>query len=319
MNWKVVTLFISNFNKMKRVLLYFLIGIASLFCVDVACGIIFRKLLKTLPENETFLSYMYQNLFKKESEVLIIGASQVKYGYDTDVFSEILNKKCYNAGWAGYGLLYYQVIIDATIKRHKPELILIDINEPYLSGMYKFQNTKMKCWYDISPSVKECMDQNSTLIERLKLKSNLYKYNRTTQQIIRTYNISISHPNGYEALHGVLEQKRPSISNTFQLDSTELTIFENIVSLARKNGITLVVSQAPSFSYDTKYNTWWSSYLKEHKIAFLNHSTDTFFMRRPYLFSDRWHLNQEGAKSYSEILAKKCRDILSAKHESKNQ
>ena len=34
-----------------------------------------------------------------------------KYGYDTDVFSEILNKKCYNAGWAGYGLLYYQVII----------------------------------------------------------------------------------------------------------------------------------------------------------------------------------------------------------------
>jgi hypothetical protein len=304
---------------MKKALLYSLFGIVCLISVDTLCGLVYRKLLKSLPDNETFLSYMYQNLYKKESDVLIIGASQVKYGYDTDIFCNIMEKSCYNAGWAGYGLLYYQVIIDATIKRHKPELILIDINEPYLSGMYRFQNTKMKCWYDISPSVQDCLDQNTTFIEHLKLKSNLYKYNRITQQLIRTYNLTIQHPNGYEPLYGVLKQAEPNTTEAFKLDSAELRLFENIVSISQKNDITLIVSQAPSFSYDTKFNEWWEEYLKQHNIIFFNYSTDTFFMRRPNLFSDKWHLNHEGAKIYSERLALKCRDILSAKHESRNQ
>lgn len=304
---------------MKKLIISSLLGIVSLIFIDITCGIFYKKLLQSLPDNETFLSYMYQNLFKKEADVLIIGASQVKYGYDTNVFKDILNKKCHNAGWAGYGLMYYQTIIDATIKRHKPELILIDINEPYLSGMYRFQNSKIKCWYDLSSSVKDCMNQNSTLIERIKLNSNLYKYNRVTQQLIRTYHSTIQHPNGYEPLYGVLNKPKPTTTNSFMLDSAELKSFETILSLLKKNNVKLVVSMAPSFSYDIKFCNWWANYLKKKNIKYLDFSADTFFAKRPELFSDPWHLNNDGAKIYSSRLALKCRDILSAKHESKNQ
>ena len=301
---------------MKRLLLYIIAGSFILICIDMLCGVLFRKLLRSLPDNETFLSYMYQNLFEKKSDVLIIGASQVKYGYDTEVFNNILNMKCHNAGWAGYGIPYYQTIIEENINRHKPKLVVIDINSPYLNGSYRYQNTKMKCWYVLSSSVKGWMDHNCTTIEKVKIKSNLYKYNRIPQQLIRTYNMKIQHPNGFEPLYSVLNQKTPTITESFQLDSTELKMFEEIVSLTKKNNVTLIVSQAPSFEYDAKFNVWWADYLAQHNITFLNHSTDTFYLKRPYLFSDKWHLNHKGAKIYSESLALKCREILSAKHES---
>lgn len=300
---------------MKKFIIKLLLFLGLVFIADYAVGNLYY--LYDYVKGGT-LGKTHQVMTKIEPDILILGSSRASHHYNSEIISDRLGMKTYNAGFNGQGTLQAYGFLKGVMSRHTPKIILyeltpwfdiyidaksssINILAPY-SSQYELQNL----FNDI--------DQTN----RFKMLSKSYQYNSIVFRIIpNLFSDRSKFMNGYEPLSGMLKDtcniKRQRSQQPLEIDSVKVKYFKRIIEDANISGSKLIFLISPSLrSHQDDYKDI-VCIANENNIKVFNHLQDTIFVNHPELFQDGTHMNEIGANKYSEIIAKEIEDYLQTK------
>jgi hypothetical protein len=248
-------------------------------------------------------------LNKCESDILILGSSRALHHYDTRIVTKLTGMQCYNAGENGMDILFHNLTLKSILKRYNPKIIILDLN---VSEFREVQTSYDRLSW-LLPFYKTHKDFAPVLLrrsktEKLKLLSQIYPFNSSILQIIYGV-LPIKHTksediNGYVPLLGKwsksIELRRNK--NQYTVDTFKVKMFEEILSLAGKHNVNLIVCVSPSFiKYDLsdKSLVLAKSICTRYNVPFFELTENTLFTTRPDLFKDPEHLNYLGAQDFT--------------------
>ena len=112
---------------------------------------------------------------------------------------------------------------------------------------------------------------------------------------------------GYVPLSEIWNEpiKNDTSSVKYQLDNKKIECYENFIKDCKKQGIKLYVFASPCFvkaSHSDYSVTIGKEIAKKYDTKFYDYSNDTLFTSNRLLFADLVHLNNNGAKIFSNIV-----------------
>lgn len=315
--------FTFNFNEMikeignrlkKRSYLYFGIKLISFFLLIFSLDFIVGNTLRYFYfKQESGGEYSATYLIKKANQdLLIFGSSRALHHYQSNILEERLGLTSYNAGRNGNPILYHLAIFKSALNRHKPKQIILDVN------INEFQ--KVEDGYDVLatllPYYKEYPEVRPMVLlrgkfEKLKLCSQIYPFNSLIFTIAAgntQFNKQRKEVfNGYMPLYNQwnknLTVEYPQ--KKYEVDLIKIEAFKNFIAVCKANHIKLTLVFSPYFKKFEETNNSISiakEIAKENNIHFLDFTNDIRFLKNPFLFADYTHLNNNGAKFFTNIL-----------------
>ena len=149
--------------------------ISIIILIDFTAGSILNKLY--FMQNHGF---DYRTTFTMEqntADLLVFGASSANHHYRPDAFGKT-NLSFYNCGRDGNFIFYHYAILQATLKRYKPKLVILDITEEdfYKSPDSYDRISSLLPYYKTHPEIKEIVEMKSKW-EQFKMLSRIYPFN----------------------------------------------------------------------------------------------------------------------------------------------
>jgi len=310
----------------KIIFFYFilklLILVAIIFALDFFIGNILGYLYFNQGSGELYRTTY--SIEKTTADILVFGSSRAKHHYHSDVFRNHSNLSFYNTGRAGNFIFYYYAILKGVTKRYTPKIIILDLVRGEFS---KNQNS-----YDRISSLLPYYRKHSEIrpiielkgpYEKFKLLSYIYPYNSSVLKIIvgnLEFNKKRSEDvNGYVAFKQTWEgyaaltkpvndfiQAQDSV--IYNIDSTKVKIYESFIHECISSKIKLYIVCSPYFNKSSHkdYSLILSEKIaRRNNVMFFDYSEDPVFVNNPELFGDEDHLNDSGAKIFSDMLIHK--------------
>lgn len=289
---------------LKRFILFF----AILFFLDLSIG---KALEYFYFKQESGLMYRTTySLEQTNAELLVFGSSRANHHYEPSVFEKELNMSYYNVGRDGSFILYHYAILEGVLKRYKPKMILLDVSEKEFSKD-KEAYERLSCLLPYCKNHSEIQPiiNLRSEFEKYKMLSAIYPYNSTL------FTIAIGNTEfnkkrkqdvkGYVALYDNWKMPIETINNNSkeELDSIKINYYEKFIANCKAAGVKLNIIHSPRY-YKLKNTD--NSIEKAKSIAVTNHipfydlSNNTVYLNNPGLFADTYHLNNQGAKIFSE-------------------
>ena len=295
---------------MKRFILKSFVIVILLITIDVLVGWIHGNLYLKIPEKNTDLAIMKYALFDKKCEVLIMGASTARHNYNPELFRDSLGLSTFNSGLDGRNIIYSDVVVESYLQRCALKCIILDVTESQFAedGLDRMDITKV--FYGYNDYVTRFFDDEYDWRMKLKLKCNLYRYNKSLTDIIR---VATKGPmgNGYTPLYGSIDSLKREDNNTFVLGPTMYKYFDRMVTVCQAKKILLFLVQSPTCFINKSFDNWIYEYAQEHDGVYLiNERANDFYYNHPDLFKDEGHLNAEGATFFSNAIINQIRNIL---------
>ena len=243
-------------------------------------------------------------------DIIIFGSSRAVVHYDTPFISDSLGLDVYNAGYAGNGIVLSVGLLDMVLDRYSPKLVVFDVEPSFDIYEYSQDNNNvrylkyLKPYYN-KPGVSDIFKDVSTE-EWYKAHSGLIRYN--TEIIPRVVDNIINRgidPGGFTPGKGAMtEEPQKVIEEQLALDSFKLEYLQKFISLCRDNGVPVIFVSSP------KYGATDSSILQPAKeiamkndVQFLDFYSDSRYVSHKEWFSEPMHLNGDGAREYSKMIA----------------
>lgn len=293
--------------KLGKFLVIFLIA-------DFALGMISKQLFFS-QETGKYARSTYA-IQETDAKVLIFGSSHAHRHYVPEVIEKELQKSCYNAGAEGQQLLYHVVLQKMIVKRIKPELIILNIDEDFLyysKEAYDRLSDLYPYYSDHREDLKPILGLQSKLID-FKLFFNGYQTNSTIMHVIRYYASPQIDYKGYRPLFGkikpsknIKEEAQSEIEKGIEdIDQNFVTALHTFIATARANDIKLVFVTSPTFNTvnhlaNISFNTIKNIAEKEN-VLFIDYFNAPQFINKPQLFHDPSHLNNDGARLFTRDL-----------------
>lgn len=251
-------------------------------------------------------------------DILIFGSSKAVRHYSPLILSKTLGMSCYNVGRDAQMIPFYKAMQEAIFIRHKPKLIILDINPWELSpDKTKYEKLSILLPYCIKHPEFIKYVQNESKWERLKLLSQTYPYNSSL--FILFYNFFFSShlnkdANGYLPLTGVMNKKElddytANLKNEKQnnrVDLKAVNYYREFLQKTQQNNIKTYVIISPAIikeQVNLKKKQILMAIAKEYKnVSFLDFSDDPRFNYKYKFFSDIYHLNKTGSEEFSKNL-----------------
>ncbi len=254
-------------------------------------------------------------LHESDEDILIMGSSRAAHHYVPEIFTDSLGLSCYNCGSDGQCIYYTNALLSAYIERGAiPKMVICEVVpqdiEVSLSSTFNFDAAAER----FAPVYGEFSCIDSLLVSRgwksrVKLLSQAYRYNSKLVQVIKCNFIGEAENNGYEPLYGtspvgvVDDAEVVDIPASIEQDKVES--FRSLISLCRRNGIDLVFAYSPTRSrLQSSGIAIAKSIAESSNVPFIDMSRDARF-EDSALFKDGTHLNDTGARLYSEIIAER--------------
>ena len=294
------------------------IGIILLIVIgfDLLVGAASGKLIKEVPDVGVNQTNTAQALFSREADVLILGSSRANHSFDCRVLEDSLGMSCYNAGRDGQNMAYDAMVFFTYIERHVPKLVILDIASSMMDDSWFESLKEMNCYYGLADPLDRIIDENAKWIDKLKLKSGLYRYNNTWQWLLHAYRAkSEADKDGYRPMPvNVKNPFKVSFVNekVFHADNRCVNYLDKIRMACVEKGITLVITYTPSLVVvkNGGVDKWVADYCKRTGMLFKDYGRMKMFYEHPELFYDMTHLNKQGAKIFSEVVAKDLKNII---------
>ena len=289
---------------MKQFIIKCVSGAILLLMIDLAVGFTHDRVFTDLPDTTSMWSTIYQSLFKKCPEVVILGPSTANHNYNPQLLTDSLKMETYNAGLDAHDIVYCDVVLNSMLDRTDVKEVILDVGESQLDG--KWINSSIadtKIYYKRSPEVTKYYDNETDWQQRLKLRSNLYRYNQSCYNLVH---ILLNRPdtlNGFRPLVGQNADFIRKESYQFSIDSTELRHLENIVATCKNRGVNLLFVQSPRETNNIAFNNWITAFSKSKGVPLYNEDANGFWESHHELFYDGAHLNSEGADEFSRKIA----------------
>jgi hypothetical protein len=302
-------------KKLPDFLLKLLVFLAILFLLDFSIGSILKY---GYYEQDSGLLYRATYAIDStKAEILIFGSSTANHHYSPIAFENRTHLSFYNTGRDGNTIFYNYSILQGALRRYSPKIVILDLNRgEFKENPESYDRiSSLLPYYNDHPKIRSIIQLKSPY-EKYKLLSKIYPFNSMLFTIAvgtTEYNKSreyINDKKGYVPLNKVWKREMTTDTSDvkYELDSNKINIFKSFITDCIKSNAKLYIFISPVFE---KYTYKDSSIevaqkiASEFKIPFYNFSSDTSFLNHNELFADILHLNNKGAKIYSNKVADK--------------
>lgn len=308
----------SNYRKFIIKGLVFLIMVVFF---DFLLGLIMGKMEEMAMENNPSEMQADYTVKKVHSDVLIIGASDASHSYVPEILRDSLNLSVYNCGNDGKPSLYHIAVVNCILDRYSPKQIIWSVSPMWLSNKNANEDNNrlsvLNPFYHDYSYCKEVINKKSKW-EVIKCKSNAYIYNSNIFNYLRCIFLpSKEYQYGrYKPLFGSkgsVELQKRDLQTTFTFSEELSEALFNTLKRCKDKGTKVVLVFTPRYE-ESDYQDL-VSYKKIQEIAL---ETDAILLEEYYrdstiyktkYFYDFAHLNDEGARIFTSLLANKLKNI----------
>lgn len=293
---------------MKKFLIRIAIFFAIVTEVDFSIGKVFHY-LQAHAGGRTGAEYYVCE--KATEDIIIMGSSRASHHYVPEIISEELGMSCFNAGQDGNGIILQYGRWKLLSERTAPKVII----------------------YDVNPAFDLCINDNMTYVdrlkpfcnngdvkryivglfpmERLKLFSQMYRYNyKFIEMVFDCSKAGVDKLNGYIPLYGeirkeVVDAARIDKQFTIKYDQTKVFFLERLAIDCKEKGTKLIFVTSPAFrggGYGKETFDIVSNIAEKYNLPFL-YNYESEYSENPTIFKDSQHLNDEGARMFTEDIA----------------
>lgn len=291
---------------MKKLSLYTLIVICSFLTLDYVIGRLFDNLYEKVSNDPSLIA------FKNQSDMVMLGSSEMHDQYVTNIITDSLGMTAYNYGASGQNIFFQYAILNIIINHsgHLPKYVLTELS--YIDfydtpGWNTEKLNELYPLYEKDDSLKSIVDLKGwttpyvmKVLKCFKHNSNLFKYAQMAFSTKETINNG-----GYCPIEPV-DYKDPietvSTKKEDRLSMTKLDYFYRLIRLCKIYKIKLIVINAPY--YELHHNELWmetlDSILRTEGIPHLNYDNDPFFIAHQEWYYNSAHFNKIGAEIYTK-------------------
>lgn len=259
---------------------------------------------------------------KTNADLLIFGASRACHGYITSIFEDSLKMTSYNVGRDGLNIFYQLAMLKSILKRHTPKIIILD----NIGNFEKYQLSYDRLsallpYYRTHEEIRDIVRLKSRF-ERIKLLSEIYPFNSLLGKIILG-NTVVSKKNdvdnkGYVPYYSKWTGRLESLDKFHfgALDSAKINAFHEFLNLSKSAGAEVFVFYSPIHIKikNDKDDEICKVLCDDNHVPYFNYSNDTAFLNYSYLFKDNSHLNHDGAVVFSQLVARKVKNVLKSRN-----
>mgnify|MGYP002517982146 FL=1 len=253
---------------------------------------------------------------KVTADVVVVGSSKASHHYIPEMLTRHLGMTAYNCGRDGCFFLYQNCIVNMLLDRYKPKMILWDIQPGSFTDRNtaeEYQNFRyLTPYYHSSHWAKSYIDSESKKMP-LRMMSEMYGYNSKLPSFIVPFVLHRSSVmKGYIPLEStgynypVMKCEKPNA--TGEVSNEYLKLLDETLKRCHKEGVDIRLFISPVYS--VKNTLTQKAERKISRIAAGNHvhcsdfCSSPVFMRDSTLFKDASHLNDKGARVYTEQVLK---------------
>lgn len=305
-------------KKLPHFLLKLLVFLSIIFLLDFSIGSILKYWYY---EQDSGLLYRATYAIDStRAEILIFGSSTANHHYSPGSFENRTHLSFYNTGRDGNTIFYNYSILQGVLRRYSPKIVILDLNR----GEFKVNPesydriSSLLPYYNNHPKIRSIIQLKSPY-EKYKLLSKIYPFNSMLFTIAvgtTEYNKSreyINDKKGYVPLNRVWKREITTDASTIKygLDSNKTDIFKFFITDCMNSNVKLYIFISPTFKNYTHEDPSIEVAQKianESNIPFYNFSGDTSFLNHIGLFADVLHLNDKGAKIYSNRVVDKIQE-----------
>lgn len=298
---------------MKRFTKYILIFFVIVGAIDIAFGVVARY-LNTHAKGGDTKNHFYI-AYEMTDSVLIFGSSRAIHHYNPKILEDSLETTVYNCGLDGNGIIYNYGRLLSILSRYQPQTIIYDVISDFdmaTDDYSKYLQWQKRLYGDV-PGIKEIF-QDVNGFEKIKMLSNLYKYNGSIIQMLSD-NVkpqqSLSF-HGFKPLNGVINYDVASPKKVpVKWDELKLKYFRKFIEDCKQNNINLIISISPWYkAVDSSEYANIIALCQEYNLPLIDMLADPSFSENPQYFADASHLNSVGADIFTTKFAKRLKLLL---------
>lgn len=258
---------------------------------------------------------MYDLCMKDYYDILIMGSSRAHHHYVPQIIEDSLGMSCYNAGVDGNGIILMTGIYRMIIQRYRPKLIIYDVEQAFDLFEYKADNNRtrylaaQKPFYN-QPGIGQIFKDVSKE-EYYKTYSGLCRYNSAFIPLFIDYLlVRPMDVMGYSPMSGKMETE-PEKKETKEIpviDSLKLQYMCEFIKDVSEKDIPLMIVVSPKYGAVDSYDF---EPIKElcdaYHVPFVDFYADQEFMTHKEWFKEPMHLNDEGARRFTDRLVKEIK------------
>jgi hypothetical protein len=311
---------IYKINPYKYFLLKLAVLLATIFVLDYSIGNI---LCYFYYKQESGMQYRTTySIDSTKADLLIFGSSRANHHYDPDDFEKRLNLSFYNAGRDGNYILYHSAVLKGVLKRYSPKVVILD----FIDGEFRqYQDSydrlsSLLPYYNRHPEMRSIIDLKSKY-EKIKMLSYIYPYNSSL------FTIAVGNAEFNKKRSGDIKGFIPltetwnaaiqidSSSYKYEIDSVKVKAFESFIQDCIQSKVKLYIVCSPYYikSTHTDYSIVLGREIAQrNNIMFFDYSKDSVFINNSKLFADIGHLNEAGARVFSNMLIDKISKTIAS-------
>ncbi len=291
---------------MKAFMIKIVVMVALLVTVDKVLGKALEHYYMEIPTGQN--AQVNYSINKAKEEVFIYGSSRANHHYVPSLIHDSLNLSCYNAGIDGQTILYHGCVLKTVIARSVfPKVIILDLhpNEFQLPRGFNELNILLP-YYASRPEIRPTLNNRSQM-EKYKVFSDLYRYNSLVAKIVKgnISPVSTSTNDGYVPL--TKKWKLPIVEDQAEklsIDPYKVEALKIFLEDATHVGAKVFIFVSPLYKIHDQTPTLKiaTDLCKQFNLSIYDYSSDKRFTTHPELFSDPSHLNDDGAKKYTNLI-----------------
>lgn len=292
---------------LKELLLFFFLWSIITGCIDIY----YTKHLKTqhIREIETWERIFGDSI---DADIFILGSSRAMSHYIPSIIDSISGFSCYNFGLDGKKI-DSDIMLYNILKKHienKPKYLIWDISLNGFSFSSKYGDQQYTP-YLFNSEIWGSINKDSIHFTLADKYIPLLRYWR--KQVFPHYNALLFADNGYVNLNEkwspqkMIEAKQNPIE--FKIEPIILERFRQTIRELKSNGAKVILVVSPLYyeGMDCILNSKslidsFQTYASEENCLFYNFTNDSI-CHDTSLFYNAWHLNETGAKLFSNKIA----------------
>jgi hypothetical protein len=251
-------------------------------------------------------------LDKMQDDIVIVGSSRASHHYVSKVLENTLGGSAFNTGRDGNYILYSGAVIEATLNRYSPKLVILDIREGEFEdkpGSYDYLSSLLP-YYRKHEELRPILNLRSPY-EPYKLISRIYPFNSLFPVIAQNtlkpkYNYLAN--GGYDPLTRTMTRDFKVIDSIpkYEIDQKKVDVFKRSIQHCKEKDVPFVVITSPYFDvldYSDASLDLVKDICKTENILYLDYSRDNRFKRDRSQFDDFQHLNDAAAINFTQLVA----------------
>lgn len=300
----------TEYAKLGKALL---ISVLLFIVLDFIIGTFGDWLRNYIPATVSQIGKSNASETRIKADVLIIGSSRAAHHYNSKIMQEALGMSVYNAGSDGMGLMYGSCILNSTLKRCKPKIVILELSDAILVGDYK-TSVPLNVFYNDDAYIKKTINSVDGKTMNVKMMVNMFRFNKLFAKFAEAFISPLDDKSGYEPLppnNSILKPEiKPYCISRSDIDTLALSRLYDVMKWSRDYGFRLIIVDSPTLLINQYNYSELKKICKKEKIVCIDNSNVDSFLNNTGFFIDPVHLNQIGADVYTNYFIKQIKNII---------